>query len=285
MATAALHVSGNGRRAATAATVADASAAPNQKPRRRRALDSVLAIIGVDRRDYIFPESSVVGPLGHRRGAWKVYRLTKRAWGEVLAAVMTGVLHPLTAHVFEAKGVFILVAAVGWSFYIWLRVRGDKRAIRVWGLSADGLRPTARIAAVFAIAATAVMAVVAVSRGSLQFHADMIPLVLLYPVWGLIQQVLVQGMVVGNLISCYPYLSRSTSVVVAAGLLFGAVHLPDPVLTVASALVGGLFAAVFVRHRNVWPLGFAHGVLGVPFYFWVLERDPWPELLASVGLV
>jgi CAAX prenyl protease-like protein len=283
MATAALQVSGNGRRAATAATVADASAAPKKKPRRGRALDSVLAIIRGCRRDHIFPGRG--GPLGRRRGAGKAHRLTKRAWGEVLAALATGVLHPLTVHVFEAKGVFILVAAVGWSFYIGLRVRGDKRAIRVWGLSFHGLRPTARIAAVFAIAATAVMAVVALRRGSLQFHADMIPLVLLYPVWGLIQQVLVQGMVVGNLVSCYPHLSRSTSVVVVAGLLFGAVHLPDPVLTGASALMGGLFAAVFVRHRNVWPLGFVHGALGVLFYFWVLERDPWPELLASVGLV
>jgi hypothetical protein len=202
-----------------------------------------------------------------------------------LAVLVTGMLHPLTVHLSEAKGVFILLAVVGWSLYIGLRIRRDKRAVRVWGLSSDGLRPTARIAAVLAIAATAVMAFVALSRGSLHLHANMIPLVLLYPVWGLIQQVLVQGMVVGNLVSCYPHLSRSTSLAVVAGLLFGAVHLPDPVLTGATALMGGLFAAVFVRHRNVWPLGLVHGALGVLFYFWVLERDPWPELLASVGLV
>jgi CAAX prenyl protease-like protein len=202
-----------------------------------------------------------------------------------LAALGTGILHPLTVYLVPAKGPFILAAVVGWSLYIGRRVRRDKRALRDWGLSFDGLRPTARITAVLAIGAVAAMGAIAHGRGSLRFHADMIPLVLLYPVWGLVQQVLVQGMFVGNLVSSYPHLSRSASVVVGAGVLFGAVHLPDPELTGAAALMGVLFAAVFVRHRNVWPLGLVHGALGVLFYFWVLQRDPWPELLASVGLV
>jgi uncharacterized protein len=188
-------------------------------------------------------------------------------------------------YLFPARGLFILAAVAGWSFYIALRIRRDKRALREWGLSGDGLKATARIAAVLSIGAVVAMAVIGHNRGSLRFHPDMIPLILLYPLWGLTQQVLVQGMFVGNLVSSYPHQSRSASVVLGAGVLFGAVHLPDPELTAAATLMGVVFATVFVRHRNVWPLGLVHGALGVLFYFWVLQRDPWPELLASVGLV
>ena len=39
------------------------------------------------------------------------------------------------------------------------------------------------------------------------------------------------------------------------------------------------FTVVFLRHRNVWPLGICHGLLGVVFYSWVLGRDPWWEML------
>ena len=210
--------------------------------------------------------------------------MTRRAWAEPLAVVATAALHPIAKHAWGAQGPYIVAAVLGWSFYVALRVRTDGRALRAWGLSSDGLRPTVRLAALLAVCGAGLLAGIAYGRGSLRFHTDMIPLALLYPVWGVVQQLLVLGMVVANLMSSCRTLSRSLIVVPLAGLLFGAVHLPDPRLTVATAAMGALFAAVFVRHRNVWPLGVVHGELGVLFYFWVLERNPWPELLASIGL-
>jgi hypothetical protein len=44
----------------------------------------------------------------------------------------------------------------------------------------------------------------------------------------------------------------------------------------------GRAPTIFLRWRNVWPLGICHGWLGVLFYFWVLGRDPWLEILGGV---
>jgi len=63
-----------------------------------------------------------------------------------------------------------------------------------------------------------------------------------------------------------------------AGILFGLVHLPHVQLAVATAALGAVFTLIFVRWRNVWPLGVCHGWLGVFFYYWVLGRDPWLEI-------
>src|SRR5262249_19674259 len=112
---------------------------------------------------------------------------------------------------------------------------------------------------------------------SIRISSHMWILALLYPVWGLVQQLLVQAMVVRNLT---PVLSLPLVVAIAA-VLFGLVHLPDMELALATALLGGIFTLIFTRWRNVWALGICHGLLGVFFYFWVLGRDPWLEIMGG----
>lgn len=210
--------------------------------------------------------------------------MTNRGLAEIVAAIATAILHAIVVGIFELRGLFIAVALVAWSTYIASRVRSDPRVLVAWGLSSQGLRPTIRVGALVATLALAAMALHAVLLENLRLHWHMLPLLLLYPVWGLVQQLLVQGMFVSNVlpVSSRP-LARAGAIVVA-GLLFGCVHLPDLVSVSSTALMGTVFAGIFVRHRNVWPLGVLHGVLGVPFFFWVLERDPLLELLQSLGL-
>jgi len=46
------------------------------------------------------------------------------------------------------------------------------------------------------------------------------------------------------------------------GLMFGATHIPNPILMVATTLAGFIFAEVFARHRNIWPLALAQAAGG-----------------------
>ncbi|MBL8896253.1 MAG: hypothetical protein JNM84_01435 [Planctomycetes bacterium] len=97
------------------------------------------------------------------------------------------------------------------------------------------------------------------SRGALRVPPHALFCLLLYPLWGLIQQVLV----------------------LVGALVFGAVHLPALLLTVGTTLLALLYVPQFLRDRNVGPLGVAHGWIGTFFYLWVLERDPWLELFGQ----
>jgi hypothetical protein len=56
------------------------------------------------------------------------------------------------------------------------------------------------------------------------------------------------------------------------------VHLPDFRLATATFVLGLALTPIYLKWRNLWPLGIYHGLLGVLFYFWVLERDPWIEV-------
>jgi len=201
--------------------------------------------------------------------------MTTRASLEATAVVLTAALHFVFYHLLSCRGPFIVATVVVWAAYFVIRVRGDAGALRAFGLSTHGLRESGRATGLVFLVGAAVCLIGGLWRGQVRFVPHMLVLALLYPVWGLVQQLLVQAMVVRNLIRVLPL----PVLVAVAAVLFGLVHLPELPLAVATALLGGAFTLIFVRWRNVWPLGICHGLLGVLFYYWVLGRDPWLEIV------
>jgi CAAX prenyl protease-like protein len=199
---------------------------------------------------------------------------------EISAVIATGILHLVFTEVFQAPAWFIGLAVASWAIYIVVRVRRDGSALSSWGFRSINLRKT--VIATSVVAAVAIFAMIRISNGALFVHWHMLPLLLLYPIWGVIQQFLVQAMVVDNL----SLISRRTSfrwmVIILAATLFGLVHIPDVKLMAATFCLGMAFTPIYLRWRNLWPLGIYHGWLGVIFYFWVLHRDPWLEVLGSL---
>jgi hypothetical protein len=43
-----------------------------------------------------------------------------------------------------------------------------------------------------------------------------------------------------------------------------------------------LYTFLFLKERNIIPLGIFHGVLGGMFYYIVLKRDLWVELIDGI---
>lgn len=200
--------------------------------------------------------------------------MTPRAALETTAVVLTGVLHFVFYHVLSARGLFIAITVLAWFSYFAIRVYRNPGNLRLYGLTRQGLQQSTRAAILVLMTGVAACFVVGVAQGSIRFVPHMAVLALLYPVWGLVQQVLVQAMVVRNLRGVLP----PPVLVCLAAILFGLIHLPDLRLAIATALLGSALTVIFLRWQNVWPLGVCHGFLGVFFYFWVLERDPWMEI-------
>ncbi len=80
-----------------------------------------------------------------------------------------------------------------------------------------------------------------------------------YTVWCSFQQYLTQSYFHRRLrtLMTTPHLS---SLVIA--IMFAGAHIPNPVLMVATFAGGFVFAEVFVRHPNIWPLAVVQAVAG-----------------------
>ncbi len=202
-----------------------------------------------------------------------------RASGREAAAVLgTGVLFPLADELFDAHTIFLLLASTGWAAYVLLRIRRDARFVARLGFTRKNLGAAIRSTTLFSIGAAGVMAAFGWDQGHALWNPNLLLLLALYPIWGLIQQTLIQGFLVRWLAERAAPWSSAPVLAALAGSLFGLVHLPDLPLSGATFLLGSVFTLIYVRTRNLWPLGLWHGWLGACFYLWVLGVDPWAGL-------
>ena len=222
----------------------------------------------------VAPSFTLTVPLGRRPEA---PRLSTEAILEMSAVALTGVGH-LAASSRGLSGAYVPVVVVGWGGYVGTRALRDPAYLGRVGLTRERLGPAAREATLVAVVSLGAMAAVGAARGSLRVDETVLPLLVLYPAWGVTQQTLVQGMLTRHLAAAG--LPRA-AVVPAAAATFGSVHVPNWPLVGATTAMGAAFSDVYLRHGNVWPLGVYHGVLGAAFYVWVLDRDPWREITGA----
>jgi len=81
-----------------------------------------------------------------------------------------------------------------------------------------------------------------------------------YLIWSLMQQFLLQ---IYFLLRLQRLLPGKVAAVIAAAGLFSLAHLPNPVLTPVTLVWGIAACVLFLRHRSIYALGLAHGILGL----------------------
>ncbi len=178
----------------------------------------------------------------------------------------------------DAPGsIFIAGACLFWAAFVIVRARQDRGAFRNWGFRGDNLWLASILPAVVFIAGAAGLAGFAWLRGTFRFPAHGLPLFLVYPAWGLIQQFLLLGVLAGNLERIDGLRQRKALLVLIVALIFGLLHAFNVRLVVGTFFLELVIAPMYLRHRNLWPLGVLHGWLGGLFYLWVENRDLWAE--------
>jgi hypothetical protein len=81
-----------------------------------------------------------------------------------------------------------------------------------------------------------------------------------YVIWAFMQQFVLQDFFLLRLLRVLP--TRGAAVFTAAAL-FSIAHLPNPLLTVVTLAWGMAACAIFLKYRNLYVLGLAHGILGL----------------------
>ncbi len=81
-----------------------------------------------------------------------------------------------------------------------------------------------------------------------------------YVIWAFMQQFVLQDFFLLRLVRVLP--SRGAAIFTASAL-FAIAHIPNPLLTVVTMLWGLTACAIFLKYRNLYVLGLAHGILGL----------------------
>jgi hypothetical protein len=74
------------------------------------------------------------------------------------------------------------------------------------------------------------------------------------------QQFLLQSYFLLRLLRLLP--GKVAPVIIAAGI-FSLAHLPNPILTPITLIWGVIACVLFLRYRNIYAIGIAHGIMGL----------------------
>ena len=81
-----------------------------------------------------------------------------------------------------------------------------------------------------------------------------------YAIWACAQQFLLQSIFLARLLRLVP---SANAAALLSALIFAIAHLPNPILTAVTLILGLASCLLFLQYRNLFALAMAHAILGI----------------------
>ena len=201
---------------------------------------------------------------------------------EIGAVVLTGLLKFVMMDYLEWRFVYIASAILFWASYLYWRHRQDAGILTEWGFRREEFKTCFMQLLPWAVVSIALFAFYGYWTGRMIWSWHLLPILLLYPIWGVIQQFLVIALVAGNLDRLERRTVSKIWIMVITAAIFGLVHFPSILLVIGTTLLALVYTHFYLRYKNLWPLGLYHGWLGAFFFYFVLERDVFAEVFQFI---
>ncbi|MFO7827668.1 MAG: CPBP family intramembrane glutamic endopeptidase [Bacteroidales bacterium] len=206
----------------------------------------------------------------------------KIRWFEIGAVIITGIFKFLFVNVFNLQPVFIGASILFWGLYIGYRTSRNKNILKYWGFTKTHFYPAFKMAGLFALICISIFAINALYNHYQLFNMHLFFVLLLYPVWGLIQQFMMMSLILGNLIDWSSNKNHEIIYILITSVMFSAVHFPSLILMILTFILAIYYSLIFLKYRNLYPLGLFHGWIGGFFYYYVLHYDSWKEIIVPL---
>ncbi len=217
---------------------------------------------------------------GAMNGKIRTARNRTQQW-EILGVVLTAIGKFVFMDWLDLRLAYVSVAVISWVCYIVYRSRRDRGVLRHWGFRRDNVGKVARIVWPFVVLALVAFGVIGVAQGTINLTWHILPILITYPLWGVIQQFLLVGLVAGNLQDLDKPRLKEPVIILLSAVLFAAVHYPNRWLMAGTFVLALFYGYVHLRERNLYVLGALHGWLGALFYYMVVGRDPFQEIFGK----
>jgi uncharacterized protein len=202
----------------------------------------------------------------------------KRRKYEIATVFLMGIGKIIFMDLLQWRLPFIAISIIGWTVYIVSQSKRINGILAYWGFRTDNFRAVAFKLLPFGAIAITAFFIIGYQRNTINLSWHIIPILILYPIWGTIQQFLVVGLVAGNLQHLKVNRPGEVFIVTITAILFAVMHYPDYWLIAGTLVLAMLYTYIYLRDRNVYVLGLFHGWLGGLFYYTIVGRDPFAEV-------
>jgi len=177
---------------------------------------------------------------------------------------------------------FVTIAMISWITYIIYRGKKQPAILKYWGFKTDNFKSVLKRVLPFGLLAVISFTGVGFYHNTINITWHIMPILILYPLWGTIQQFLLIALTAGNLQDLKGQKLDKGVIIFLSALLFGFIHYPYTWLMIATFFLAIFYGWIYLKERNIYVLGLFHGWLGGIFYYTILERDPFLEMFGRL---
>lgn len=201
---------------------------------------------------------------------------------EILAVVLTALGKFIFYDFLNQRLIFIILMFAFWGVYIKKRIRYSPDILKHWGFRLDNFNFVLRKVMPFGILSVLTCIIIGYTQGTINIHWHLMPILLLYPLFGTLQQFLLMALVTGNLQDSGEF--KEHTIILLSSVLFGLLHYPYWWLMIGTFILALFYSFIYLKSRNLFVLGIFHGWLGAIFYYTVVGLDPFDEVFGVIGL-
>lgn len=206
----------------------------------------------------------------------------KRKVLEILGVVATALGKFVCMDYFHWRLQFVVTAVIIWGIYILHRKKNHPELLHYWGFRRDNFNLVVKQLLPFGLLAILIFFTFGIIRDTVQFNWHILPILLTYPIWGLIQQFLIMALVAGNLKDLQKVKFSRLGIIICTAFIFSIVHYPVMWLMLATFVMALFYGYIFLKNRNLYVLAIFHGWLGALFYYTVLGEDPFKDIFLKL---
>lgn len=199
---------------------------------------------------------------------------------EIFAVLITGLLKFLLMDWMNWRAFYITAAILFWTVFIYRSYKNNPDVAERWGIRRKNFKQSMRALLPFGLVASALILIYGYFSDAEFINWHILPILVFYPLWGTFQQFIVAGLVAGNLQYQKMVPLNRFWITIIVSLLFALMHAPHWFLAGYVLIMEIFFLSVFLRLRNIWALGFFHGIVSTLFLYFVSGRDLLEELYA-----
>ena len=200
---------------------------------------------------------------------------------EILAVFITAALKFILMDWLNWRAFYLTGICLFWLGYIFFQVKTDRESVKFWGFKKEHFRQTMLCLAPLIFIVIIVSPLFSSFNKSLFFSWQFILVLFLYSLWGIIQQFIMLGIISNSMVSIAEVKINKYLLIVLISILFSLIHYPDFFLMIFTFSLELIFITVYLKWRNLWAIGIAHGWIASFILYFVLGRDLWAELLSS----
>jgi len=208
----------------------------------------------------------------------------KRRILEISAVILTGVGKFIFMDWLNLRLPFISVAILFWIGYVFSRKKHNSKIIDYWGLNFKNFWRTFLQLLPIVILLVLGFMYYGNTKGTNILNWNIIPILILYPLWGIVQQFIMIGILAKNLKDIRSFDIPTYLTIIITAITFSMVHYPFNLLIIGTFFLAIVYTLLYFKGKNLIVLGIYHGWLGAFFFYTLLSRDPFLEVFNMLTL-